>query len=166
MRSSTGGFGIVFCPLGPSRPGTTQRRWWRTPIQQALCDPERFDGPSRKLDFTSLRSLDFEPVDTERFPAILLAHRVIEAGGDAGAVFNAANEVAVEAFLARRIPFLAIPEIVRETLDAEPVCPITSLDDVLAADRRARVRAADAVDRRADLAPNTAADKTSAIAKA
>ncbi len=138
----------------------------RTPIQQALCDPERFDGPSRKLDFTSLRSLDFEPVDAERFPAILLAHRVIEAGGDAGAVFNAANEIAVEAFLARRIPFLTIPEIVRETLDAEPVRPITSLDDVLAADRRARVRAAEAVVHRADLALNTAPDKTATIAKA
>jgi 1-deoxy-D-xylulose-5-phosphate reductoisomerase len=138
----------------------------RTPIQQALCDPERFDGPSRKLDFSSLRSLDFEPVDTERFPAILLAHRVIEAGGDAGATFNAANEVAVEAFLARRIPFLAIPEIVRETLDAEPVRPITSLEDVLAADRRARMRAATAVARREDLASNTARGQTATIAKA
>ena len=138
----------------------------RTPIQQALCDPERFDGPSRKLDFTSLRSLEFEPVDTERFPAILLAHRVIEAGGDAGATFNAANEIAVEAFLARRIPFLAIPEIVRETLDAEPVRPIASLEDVLAADRRARIRATEAVARCEELASNAARGQTATIAKA
>lgn len=138
----------------------------RTPIQQALCDPERFDGPSRKLDFTSLRSLEFEPVDTERFPAILLAHRVIEAGGDAGATFNAANEIAVEAFLARRIPFLAIPEIVRETLDAEPVRPIASLEDVLAADRRARIRATEAVARCEELASNTVRGQTATIAKA
>ncbi|MCE2884103.1 MAG: 1-deoxy-D-xylulose-5-phosphate reductoisomerase [Planctomycetaceae bacterium] len=124
----------------------------RTPIQQALCDPERLDGPSRKLDFAALRSLDFEPVDTDRFPAILLAHRVIDAGGTAGAAFNAANEVAVEAFLARRIPFPAIADIVREVLDGEPVRPVRTLADVLSADAEARLRARRAVDRLA-LAP-------------
>lgn len=113
----------------------------RTPIQQALCDPERFDGPSRKLDFAALRSLDFEPVDHARFPAISLAHRVIAAGGDSGAVLNAANEVAVAAFLGGRIGFLEIAELVRETLDATPVSRVSSLDDVLAADRSARARA-------------------------
>jgi 1-deoxy-D-xylulose-5-phosphate reductoisomerase len=112
----------------------------RTPIQQAMCDPERFDGPSRKLDFAALRSLDFEPVDVARFPAIALAHRVIVAGGSSGAVFNAANEVAVAAFLARRIGFLEIAELVRDTLDATPSTPVGSLADVLRADQQARAR--------------------------
>ncbi len=119
----------------------------RTPIQQALCDPERLDGPSRKLDFSALRNLDFEPVDAERFPAILLAHRVIDTGGSAGAVFNAANEVAVEAFLARRIPFPAIADVVRAVLDEAPIRPVRALADVLAADADARARALGAIDR-------------------
>ena len=113
----------------------------RTPIQQAMCDPQRFDGPSRKLDFTALRSLDFEPVDLERFPAITLAHRVISAGGSAGAVLNAANEIAVRAFLDRRIGFLDIAEVVRATLDACHPCPVASLADVRSADAAARAHA-------------------------
>jgi 1-deoxy-D-xylulose-5-phosphate reductoisomerase len=113
----------------------------RTPIQQAMCDPERYDGPSRKLDFAALRSLDFEPVDHARFPAIGLAHRVIAAGGSSGATFNAANEIAVAAFLERRIGFLDIAELVRDTLDATPVSAVRSLDDVLEADKAARARA-------------------------
>ena len=113
----------------------------RTPIQQAMCDPQRFDGPSRKLDFTALRSLDFEPVDLERFPAITLAHRVISAGGSAGAVLNAANEIAVRAFLDRRIGFLDITEVVRATLDACRPCPVASLADVRSADAAARAHA-------------------------
>ena len=113
----------------------------RTPIQQAMCDPERFDGPSRKLDFAALRQLDFQPIDHARFPAIGLAHRVIASGGTAGATLNAANEVAVQAFLDRRIGFLEITEVVRETLDAAETRPVRSLDDVLAADRAARDRA-------------------------
>ena len=113
----------------------------RTPIQQAMCDPERYDGPSRKLDFAALRSLDFEPVDHARFPAIGLAHRVIAAGGSSGATFNAANEIAVAAFLERRIGFLDIAELVSDTLDATPVSAVRSLDDVLEADKAARARA-------------------------
>jgi len=113
----------------------------RTPIQQALCDPERLEGPSRKLDFSELRTLEFAPIDPVRFPAISLAHRVISLGGTAGAVLNAANEVAVAAFLDRRIGFLEIVELVRETLDSMPFEPVTGLPDVLAADRAARLRA-------------------------
>jgi len=122
----------------------------RTPIQQAMCDPMRCDGPSRKLDFASLRSLDFEPVDQGRFPAIALAHRVIATGGTAGSVFNAANEVAVRAFLDGRIGFLDIAEVVRATLDAVPATPIPAdargLDTVFAADHAARIRAQSLVD--------------------
>ena len=113
----------------------------RTPIQQAMCDPERFDGPSRKLDFAALRQLDFQPIDHARFPAIGLAHRVIAAGGTAGASLNAANEVAVQAFLDRRIGFLEIADVVREALDSAVTRPVHSLADVFAADREARTRA-------------------------
>ena len=113
----------------------------RTPIQQAMCDPLRFDGPSRKLDFAALRSLDFQTIDRERFPAISLAHRVIAAGGTSGAVLNAANEVAVRAFLDRRIGFLEIADMVRETLDGITPAPVTRLEDVFDADRAARSRA-------------------------
>lgn len=113
----------------------------RTPIQQAMCDPERFDGPSRKLDFGALRQLDFQPVDPARFPAISLAHRVMQAGGTSGAVLNAANEVAVAAFLDRRIGFLEIAELVRDALESSRAVPVRSLDDVLHADAEARARA-------------------------
>ena len=113
----------------------------RTPIQQAMCDPQRFDGPSRKLDFAALRTLDFAPIDQERFPAITLAHAVIETGGSAGAVFNAANEIAVRAFLDGRIGFLEIASTVARTLDAVAVTSVDTLEDVFAADALARVRA-------------------------
>ncbi|MEY3026283.1 MAG: hypothetical protein RLZZ238_1180, partial [Planctomycetota bacterium] len=126
----------------------------RTPIQQAMCDPERLEGPSRKLDFAALRSLEFEPVDHARFPALGLARRVIETGGTSGAVLNAANEVAVAAFIAGRIGFLDITRIVEQTLDAcsashgssgqQPTA--SCLAEVLAADRSARTRAESLVD--------------------
>ena len=113
----------------------------RTPIQQAMCDPLRADGPSRKLDFAALRTLSFEPVDQERFPAISLAHRVISAGGNSGAILNAANEVAVRAFLDGQIGFLEIAELVRETLDGATIGPVSSLAEVFSADADARARA-------------------------
>jgi 1-deoxy-D-xylulose-5-phosphate reductoisomerase len=110
----------------------------KTPIQYALTDPERTDGCSARMDWRSFARLDFEPVDHERFPAILLAWRVIREGGSSGAVFNAANEVAVDAFLRGAIPFRRIVELVGEALDALPPHPIGSIDDVAAADREAR----------------------------
>ncbi len=113
----------------------------RTPIQQALCDPERCEGPSRKLDFAALSTLDFEPVDPARFPAIALAHRVIAEGGTAGAALNAANEVAVAAFLDRRIGFLEIADTVARVVESSPRSPVASIDDVRAADLDARARA-------------------------
>ena len=110
----------------------------RTPIQQAMCDPLRVEGPSRKLDFAALRQLDFHPVDHERFPAITLAQRVIATGGSAGAVFNAANEVAVQAFLTGRLGFLDIPELVRQTLEQTGAAALGCLADVFTADEEAR----------------------------
>ncbi len=110
----------------------------RTPIQQAMCDPLRVEGPSRKLDFATLRGLEFEPINHEQFPAVSLAHRVIATGGSAGAVLNAANEVAVQAFLDGTIAFTEIVAIVRGTLDRASIKPIATLADVHSADADAR----------------------------
>lgn len=110
----------------------------RTPIQIALTFPHRAAGVSRKLDWTSMSRLDFEQPDLERFPALGAAYEVIRAGGTAGAAFNAANEVAVEAFLDRRIPFGAIPRLSRAALERVGTSPLRSLTDVLEADREAR----------------------------
>ena len=110
----------------------------RLPIQYALTWPDRMPASSPTIAWEALRSLDFEPVDHARFPAIGLARRVIDAGGSAGAVLNAANEVAVEAFLAGDLRFGDIPAIVSDALDALPARPVRSLGDVLATDREAR----------------------------
>jgi len=114
----------------------------RTPIQYALVHPERPRGVSDHLDWTALSRFDFEPPDFDRFPALRLAHRAIELGGVAGAVFNGANEQAVEAFLARRIPFGRVTELAAEAMEAivgdrrQP--PLRSLDDVFEADAESR----------------------------
>ena len=110
----------------------------RTPIQTALTWPRRIDGLSSPMDWASLSQLDFRPTDPERFPAIGLAYRAIEQGGTAGAVLNAANEAAVQAFLARRIPFGQIVELARLAMDTIDARPADSLSAVLDADRQAR----------------------------
>lgn len=110
----------------------------RTPIQCALTFPRRASGVSRKLDVQAMGRLDFEPVDAERFPAVGAAARVIDGGGSAGAVFNAANEEAVGAFLARRIPFGRIGELSLGALAEVGVSPLRSLADVAEAEREAR----------------------------
>ncbi|MEM1446568.1 MAG: 1-deoxy-D-xylulose-5-phosphate reductoisomerase [Planctomycetota bacterium] len=110
----------------------------RTPIQAALAWPDRSAGCSRMLDWTKLSRLDFAPPQAEKYPAIPLAYRVMQAGGTSGALFNAANEAAVDAFLNRRVPFGRIVELVTEALDALPAGPADSLDAVLDADARAR----------------------------
>jgi 1-deoxy-D-xylulose-5-phosphate reductoisomerase len=110
----------------------------KSPIQYALTWPDRAEGCSPKMDWANAQQLDFEPVDHQRFPALGLAYRVVEAGGSAGAVFNAANEVAVAAYLERRIPFGRISQLVGETLDTIGSSPIESLEDVRRADDAAR----------------------------
>jgi 1-deoxy-D-xylulose-5-phosphate reductoisomerase len=112
----------------------------KLPIQCALTWPRRLDGCSPRLDWSQLRSLEFEPVDESRWRAPALARRVMTEGGTAGAILNAANEVAVEAFLAGRVPFGRIVELVEEVMDAIPVAPLRSLDDVSCADELARAR--------------------------
>jgi 1-deoxy-D-xylulose-5-phosphate reductoisomerase len=110
----------------------------RLPIQYALTFPGRPEGVTRRINFATMRKLEFAPVDLDRFPAVATAYEVMKRGGTAGAVFNAANERAVEAFLAGRIAFGRIPEVAAEALRAVGVSDARSLEDVLAADAEAR----------------------------
>lgn len=116
----------------------------RTPIAYALGWPKRIFAPAPRLDLAAIGQLTFQAPDSERFPALRLARTALQTGGSAPTVLNAANEVAVQAFLARRIGFLDIARVVEETLETvEPVTP-SSIDDVLEQDLRAR-RCADAI---------------------
>jgi 1-deoxy-D-xylulose-5-phosphate reductoisomerase len=110
----------------------------RQPIQYALTYPERLISPVEPLDWTSAARLDFAPPDRAKFPCISLAYTAIELGGTAPAVVNAADEVAVEAFLQRAIPFSGIPEVIRGTLEAHDRGKGSSLDSILEADAWAR----------------------------
>jgi 1-deoxy-D-xylulose-5-phosphate reductoisomerase len=114
----------------------------KTPIQYALTYPDRAAGCGKRMDWTAPFKLHFEPPDFNRFPALKLAYKVAEAGGTAGAVMNAANEVAVEAFVAEQIPFNAISRVVGLTIDRHRVQEAPDLDDLLDADRWARETAA------------------------
>jgi 1-deoxy-D-xylulose 5-phosphate reductoisomerase len=113
----------------------------RTPIAQALAYPERVDSGVGFLDLAKIGTLNFEKPDFQRFRALALSYEVLAAGGTAAAVFNAANEVAVEAFLTNKLSFLRITAIIEATLERLPVRRVTTLDDVIEADRRARVEA-------------------------
>ena len=115
----------------------------RTPIAHALAWPERIDSGVSPLDLMSVARLDFEAPDPERFPCLRLARQAAEAGGTACAILNAANEIAVEAFLARRIGFTSIPVIIEHTLNRQPCEPVRDLEHVLEADRLARQHAID-----------------------
>jgi len=110
----------------------------RTPIANALAWPERIDSGVAPLDLFAIARLDFQAPDPQRFPCLRLARQAAEAGDSAPAVLNAANEVAVEAFLQRRIRFPEIAGMIEQVLEQEPVVPLTSLDAVFAADQRAR----------------------------
>ena len=110
----------------------------RGPIQAALTWPDRPAGCGDRLDLTRLGGLEFRPADPERFPALGLARRVMDAGGTAGATLNAANEAAVAAFLERRIPFGRIVGLAAEALERHPAAAADSLEEVLAADAAAR----------------------------
>ncbi|WP_409312766.1 1-deoxy-D-xylulose-5-phosphate reductoisomerase [Pseudomonas putida] len=110
----------------------------RTPIANALAWPERIDSGVAPLDLFAIARLDFQAPDEQRFPCLRLARQAAEAGNSAPAVLNAANEVAVQAFLERRIRFPEIAGMIEQVLDQEPVVPLPSLDAVFAADQRAR----------------------------
>jgi 1-deoxy-D-xylulose-5-phosphate reductoisomerase len=113
----------------------------RTPIAYCLGFPDRIDSGSASLDFSRLGSLHFEAPDLERFPCLGLAYRALDAGPAASIVLNASNEVAVEAFLAGRLPFTAIAGVIEAVLDSESPAAPGSVDGVLAIDAAARRRA-------------------------
>jgi len=113
----------------------------RTPIAQALAYPERIEAGVSSLDLFRIGLLSFEQPDFERFPALALAYAALNSGGAAPATLNAANEVAVAAFLEGRLPFLQITAVIEEALNGLSANAVGSLEDVLAADARARARA-------------------------
>ncbi|WP_019627022.1 1-deoxy-D-xylulose-5-phosphate reductoisomerase [Thioalkalivibrio sp. ALJT] len=110
----------------------------RTPIAHALAWPERMASGVQPLDLLTMGTLEFSEPEAARFPALRLAYRALERGGTATAVLNAANEVAVEAFLDERLAFSEIPTVIAATLDTVEPEAADSLERVLAADRRAR----------------------------
>ena len=123
--------GSTICQLGPPD--------MRVPIQYALTYPRRRPLPTEQLSLPELGQLTFESPDTERFPALRLAYEVLEQGGTAATVFNAANEVAVAAFLKEEIPFLGILKVVENCLKQHNVVENPDLENIFAADEWARL---------------------------
>jgi 1-deoxy-D-xylulose-5-phosphate reductoisomerase len=119
--------------------GVTDMRY---AIQYALTYPDRYPADLPPLDLARLSALHFEAPDMERFPCIALAYRALREGGTLAAVMNAANEEAVQAFIGERIRLTDIPRVIETVMDAHANAAIQSLDDVLAADRDARIAAA------------------------
>jgi len=110
----------------------------RMPIQYALTYPDRLASNTVELDWTKLRRLDFEKASTRRFPCLRLAREALVKGGALPCALNAADEVAVAAFLEHRLPFLGIPEVIESVLARTPRTRFSSIDDVLSADAEAR----------------------------
>jgi 1-deoxy-D-xylulose-5-phosphate reductoisomerase len=133
--------GSILAQLGPTD--------MRMPIQYALTYPERAASNELALDWGKLRRLDFEKVSTRRFPCLRLAREALRKKGAYPCAFNAADEVAVEAFLERRISFPGIAEVIERVLARTPRGKISSIGDVLAADGEARRMAREEVERKA-----------------
>jgi len=110
----------------------------RGPIQYALTWPERVERPVEPFDFASRRELTFEPPDLERFPCLALAYEAANAGGTMPTVLNAANEVAVDLFLAGEIAFTQIPELIGRSMKAHTVNPNPEIGDILRVDAEVR----------------------------
>ncbi|MBJ9977847.1 1-deoxy-D-xylulose-5-phosphate reductoisomerase [Pseudomonas sp. S75] len=115
----------------------------RTPIAHALAWPQRIDSGVAPLDLFAIARLDFQAPDEQRFPCLRLARAAAEAGNSAPAVLNAANEVAVDAFLQGRIRFPEIAGMIEQVLEREPVIALDSLEAVFAVDQRARTLSQD-----------------------
>jgi 1-deoxy-D-xylulose-5-phosphate reductoisomerase len=113
----------------------------RMPIQYALTYPERAPAPVPRIDWTQGRTWHFSAPDTNRFPLLRLAYVAQRAGGSSTCTLNAADEIAVEAFLKGEIPFPSIAEVVEETMERVPVRQPDSVDQVLAIDRDSRNQA-------------------------
>jgi len=118
----------------------------RVPISYALHYPDRVDVPVRALDLTEIGALTFEPVDQEAFPALGLARAAAIAGGTAPCVLNAANEVAVHAFLSGKLSFLGIPAVIEGALERLPATRVRAFESLYEADRQARAVAAELVE--------------------
>jgi 1-deoxy-D-xylulose-5-phosphate reductoisomerase len=110
----------------------------RIPIAYALHHPDRVDVPVRTLDLAELGALTFEAPDTDAFPCLRLAREAAEAGGTGPCVLNAANEVAVHAFLGGRLGFMGIPAVIERTLERVGAAGVHSFDSLYEADARAR----------------------------
>jgi 1-deoxy-D-xylulose-5-phosphate reductoisomerase len=110
----------------------------RTPIAHTLAWPERIEAGVDRLNLAQMNDLSFEEPDLQRFPCLGLAFAAMSAGAGVPVTLNAANEVAVDAFLERRIRFTQIPELVRDVMERIEVSGIQNLDDVLEQDGKAR----------------------------
>jgi 1-deoxy-D-xylulose-5-phosphate reductoisomerase len=113
----------------------------RTALAHGLAWPDRVDSGVAPLDLAALARFDFETPDLDAFPCLGLAYRALEAGGSAPAILNAANEIAVSAFLQGRLGFLGIPDLVLACLDELPSGPAGNLDQLMATDAQARTLA-------------------------
>jgi 1-deoxy-D-xylulose-5-phosphate reductoisomerase len=113
----------------------------RTPIAYALAYPDRIEAGVESLDLFKVGTLNFQAPDLKRFPCLRLAYQALQRGEAAPAILNAANEVAVANFLAERMPYKHIPLLIEAVLENVSVNSITCLEDVLEADRAARVAA-------------------------
>ena len=110
----------------------------RTPIAHAMGYPDRIESGVSALDMFKVAHLDFEEPDFKKFPCLGLAYQALAAGGNMPAVLNAANEIAVESFLKRRMPFTAIPLMIEHAKKTVQQEEMTTLDDVLRTDAQAR----------------------------
>jgi 1-deoxy-D-xylulose-5-phosphate reductoisomerase len=131
--------GSVLAQLGPTD--------MRMPIQYALTYPERAASNQVALEWSKLRRLNFASASTRRFPCLRLARQAMKKGGALPCALNAADEIAVAAFLDRRLPFLGIPEVIERVLGRTPSLRFDKMDDVIAADLEARRMAREEVDK-------------------
>jgi len=131
--------GSVLAQLGPTD--------MRLPIQYALTYPERVASNQVALDWTNLKRLDFEKASTRRFPCLRLAREAMKKGGGLPCALNAADEVAVAAFLEKRLPFPGIAEVIERVLSRTPRMKFEKMEDVLAADAEARRMAKEEVEK-------------------
>lgn len=117
----------------------------RIPIAHAMAWPERFESGAKPLDIFDVKRMDFEAPNLERFPCLRLAYQAINIGGTMPAILNAANEIAVEAFLNREIKFTDIPVIIEKAMKAVPSVPAENLEIILDHDQQARISARQAI---------------------
>jgi 1-deoxy-D-xylulose-5-phosphate reductoisomerase len=132
--------GSILAQLGPTD--------MRMPIQYALTYPERIPSNGYALDWSAMRRLDFEDVPAKKFPCLTLAQEALRQGGPLPCALNAADEIAVAAFLAKKLPFLGIAVVIERVLEEMPRTPMRTIEDVLNADAEARRLARLEVERR------------------